>query len=171
MGGPPDFNRMNHEIETEINPFKNRGNIQFSKPPTPPSFPPETMFTQPITSPQKRKVSRRKVQLRFSKSSLDRLDKITRQNFRNNPNQNGIEPEDKKPSNNEEKSEQNYQKKNKMNARKQNPTPNVYGVAQRDAGLMITTPRNADEEFEMESRKGPILERGGPSKSVLIETK
>ena len=49
--------------------------------------------------------------------------------------------------------------------------PTVYGVAHRDVNMLITSPRNADEEFEMESRKGPMTERKKPTRSVIINAK
>ena len=120
--------------------------------------------------------------MRFSKSSLERLDEIMRHNFRENPNVE-VQNTDNDEANNQTSSEPKKRFNNftparaldpwaaKSNGRKLPTGSLVYGIAHRDVNLLITSPRTADEEFEMESRKGPIVEREKPTRSVLINGK
>ena len=118
--------------------------------------------------------------MRFSRNSLDRLEEI--KNFPNDElesiNEKSFDELTNKPNNPESKKPY---KISPAEARamdpwdskpgKKFPGPFVYGVTHRDANMLITFPRNADEEFEMESRKGPMIERGKPTKSVVVNAK
>ena len=164
-----------NEADVLINPLTSRKNFEFPTPPKPPSGPPDKLSVQPITSNQKGGVSRRKVRLRFSRNSPDHFDEISCQNFKRNTqnlhnNENlrskKLESVPSKKRRNESLTLNPWKSSGKIS-----PAPLIYGVNQRDMNLLVTSPRNADEEFEMESRKGPITERKNRAELMLVKTK
>ena len=167
---------------TNASPFSEKNKLAFDKPLTPPSGPSD-ISSQALTinnEPKKRRFSRRQVQNRLSKNSLDRLEKIAKQ--ANEESENNSE---KRIAQLQNKTYDRNSKKlsilSPAGARaldpwdstpvKNYPGPVVYGVAHRDVNMLITSPRSADEEFEMESRKGPMMDRREPIKSVVIDAK
>ncbi|XP_076819653.1 uncharacterized protein LOC143465312 [Clavelina lepadiformis] len=116
------------------------------------------------------RISRPNVQLTFNRNTLDRLSEISLHNFYNDKRK-SFQPKKLSFDNSEKSKTDKNAKFSQISAGgcaldpwelNQHPESAgdgqlIYGISKRDSSLLVTSPRNPEEEFEMESRRGSIV--------------
>jgi len=148
-----------------LHPFSPDSSEQLSYPPEPPNGPTDTTNKKQqnsVSSGDEMQFHRPKSRMRLSSTRLSKLSEISLLEFYNTPRKSSIHPLVKPISD-----QRSTTGSNRFSAggcalgdsepRAQNrhqPGAGVYGVPRRDSKLLVTSARDVDEEFEMESRRG-----------------